>query len=209
MKITLIILLLLLVAWTIYGYFSSRVEQAQYSLVEKKKGYEIRMYAKHIEAQTNLSGDYDQTLNQGFSIVAGYIFGGNKKKQPIAMTAPVTIGSSDQSQNIAMTAPVSVSGTNQSRTISFVMPKKYTMETLPEPTDSRVKIIEVPEKKFAVIRYSGWRSSSKNEQKGQQLLQLLEKDGVNIVSKDYVYAGYSAPFTPPWMARQEVMIEIN
>ena len=209
MKITLIIAICVIVLWTIYGYFASRVEQAEYSVVDKKNGYEIRVYPKHLVAQASVSGNYTESLNQGFSIVAGYIFGGNKKSQPIAMTAPVTIGNTSESQNIAMTAPVTASGTNLNRTISFVMPKEYSLESLPVPTDPRVKIVEVPEQRFAVLRYSGWRSNSLTEKQGKKLLQLLEKDGVSMVSKDYTYAGYNAPFTLPWMTRQEVMIEIK
>jgi len=41
-------------------------------------------------------------LNNGFSIVAGYIFGGNTKKESISMTAPVVA----TSESISMTAPV-------------------------------------------------------------------------------------------------------
>ena len=208
MKIIIICLVLIFIVWTLYGYFASRVENTSYTVIENKQEYEIRLYPKHLVAQTVVSGDYDQSLNEGFKIVAGYIFGGNKKKQPIAMTAPVTLNN-NESENIAMTAPVSVTGTEQGSTVSFAMPKQYTLETLPEPTDVRVKIVEVPEKKLAVIRFAGWRSSSKNQKKSDLLQELLKKDGFNIVSSNYIYAGYNAPFTPPWMTRNEVMIEIN
>lgn len=209
MKITLIVVLSIIILWTIYGFFASRVEQAEYSVIDKKQQYEIRVYPKHLVAQATVSGNYNQSLNGGFKIVAGYIFGSNKKSQPVAMTAPVIVANASDSENIAMTAPVIASGTNQSRTISFVMPKEYTLESLPVPTDPRVKIVEVPEQKFAVLRYSGWRSNSLTESQGKKLLQLLEKDGVRVVTKDYSYAGYNAPFTPPWMTRQEVMVQIN
>jgi len=52
-------------------------------------GYEIREYPSHIVAQTTVQGLYSESLRTGFSIVAEYIFGGNTKKESIAMTAPV------------------------------------------------------------------------------------------------------------------------
>jgi hypothetical protein len=109
--------------------------------------YEIRNYPSHIEAQTTVQGNFDDSINSGFTIVAGYIFGGNTKKESIAMTAPVKEQKVD-SEKIAMTAPVTVDTEGESRIVSFVMPKKYSLETLPEPTDSRVKLVEVPAKKW-------------------------------------------------------------
>ena len=207
-KIILIAIAVLLVLWSLYGFFASRVEQAEYSVVSETKDYEVRKYPEHIVAQATVSGEYDKSLSEGFTIVAGYIFGGNKKQEPIAMTAPVVI-EKDTSTPIAMTAPVVAEGTDESRTISFVMPKKYTMETLPVPTDSRVKIVKVPEQTFAVLKFSWWRSTSRIEKYGKKLLESLNKDGVVTVNDEVKYAGYNAPFTPPWMTRNEVMIEIQ
>ena len=81
MKIILIIAGIF-VLWSIWGYLGSRVEQAEYSILEKKKGYEIRNYPAHIVAETTISNaTYNNAMNSGFSIVAGYIFGGNTKKE--------------------------------------------------------------------------------------------------------------------------------
>ncbi len=209
-KIILIVIAVLLVVWSLYGYFAARVEQAEYSVLSENKVYEVRKYPEHIVAQATVSGEYTESLNEGFTIVAGYIFGGNKKQEPIAMTAPVVIGNEeDTSTPIAMTAPVVAGGTEQSRTVSFVMPKKYTMETLPVPTDPRVKIVKVPEQTFAVLKFSWWRTTSRIENNGKKLLEALNVDGVTIINPEVKYAGYNAPFTPPWMNRNEVMVEIQ
>ncbi len=207
MKITLFVILVLLILWSIYGYFGSRVEQAQYSIVKKANGYEIRNYPRHIVAQTTLTGPYGQSMSKGFSIVAGYIFGGNTKKQTIAMTSPVVMGGGG-SEKIAMTAPVMVESGSETRTISFGMPKSYTIDTLPAPSDSRVKIVEIPDKKFAVLRFSGYRTDSRIQKMEKKLLELLSQDNVEVLSKTS-YAGYNAPGTPPWMTRNEVLVEVK
>lgn len=206
MKILLAIIVILAL-WTLWGYYSSKVEQAEYTVLEKRDGYEIREYPAHIVAQTTIKGNYDAALNEGFSIVAGYIFGGNVKKQGIAMTAPVT---SEQGvpEKIAMTAPVQAMEEGDARIISFVMPKSYTMDTLPTPTDSRVKIVQVPPKKVAVIRFSWFRSSDRIKEKEADLLAALTRDEVQVIG-GLTYAGYNAPWTPPWMTRNEVMVEVR
>jgi effector-binding domain-containing protein len=196
-----------LVLWSVYGYFASRVENVTYSVVESRGEYEIRLYPEHIVAQTVVKGEYNQALSEGFRIVAGYIFGGNTKKESISMTTPVT-ETSARSQSIAMTAPVMATIENESRTIAFGMPKSYTMETLPTPTDSRVQLVTVPEKKMAAIRFSWLRTDDRVQKKKEQLLEALRKDNINIVGEPE-YAGYNAPGTPPWMTRNEVLVEVG
>lgn len=203
----LIVLAVIVVLWSIWGFFGSRVEQAEYTVVRKNKNYEVRTYPRHIVAQATVSGDYMGAMNSGFSIVAGYIFGGNTKQEKIAMTAPV-VEKSGISEKIAMTAPVVVAGDEGSRTISFGMPKGYTLETLPVPNDKRVQIVEIPEKNFAVARFYGYRNSSMIEKATKELKEKLVEDKIEIVGSAS-YAGYNAPGTPPWMARNEVLIEIK
>jgi SOUL heme-binding protein len=196
----------IVLVWSGWGYFSSRVENAEYSVLESRKGYEIRLYPKHIVAQTVVKGSYKDALNKGFNIVAGYIFGGNTKKESIAMTSPV-VENSLKSEAIAMAAPVTATVEGESHTIAFGMPRSYTMETLPIPTDERVKIITIPEKKMAVIRFSWFRTDPRVQSKKQELLDILKKDNFTVVDVPQ-YAGYNAPWTPPWMTRNEVLVEI-
>lgn len=202
----LIVILVVLALWSLWGYFSSKVEQAEYTVVRKANGYEVRTYAPHIEAQAVVDGTYDEALSAGFRIVAGYIFGGNVKNEGIAMTAPVR-SQPKASETIAMTAPVVASAKGDSRVIAFVMPKSYTMDTLPVPTDARVKLVAVPAKKTAVLRFSWIRSADRIQKKEAELLAALARDDVRATGTPS-YAGYSAPWTPPWMTRNEVMVEI-
>lgn len=206
MKILLVVVAAL-VLWTLWGYFSSRVEQTSYSVEKKADGYEIRSYPAHIVAQTTVQGPYGEALNKGFGIVAGYIFGGNTTKQRVAMTAPVT-EQTGPSEKIAMTAPVVASTEGESHVISFGMPSSYTLATLPTPTDSRVKLVEVPAQKMAVLRFSWFRSDARIQEMQKNLFSLLSRDNAQVVGSPK-YAGYNAPWTPPWMSRNEVMVEIQ
>lgn len=203
---TLYILVGIAILWSVWGYFSSRVENTQYSVLNLKNNYEIRLYPAHIVAQTTVKGSYRDALNQGFSIIARYIFGGNTKKESIAMTSPV-VEKSAVSESIAMTSPVMATVEGDSHTIAFGMPRSYTLETLPTPNDARIQIVTMPEKKMAVVRFSWVRTNSRVQSKKEELLDLLKKDKITIVG-EVQYAGYNAPWTPPWMTRHEVLVEI-
>ncbi len=197
--------------WTIWGIVGSRVEQADYSVVKKVNGYEIREYPARIVAQTTVKGSLGESMNSGFGIVARYIFGGNTKKERIAMTAPVVAESNvvgTSSETISMTAPVIATAEGDSQTISFGMPRSYTLETLPSPLDARVKLVTIPTKRYAVSQFSWYRSDARIKRMQEQLLSKLKNDGVKITGS-FSYAGYNAPWTPPWMSRNEVLVEIQ
>jgi hypothetical protein len=44
---------------------------------------------------------------------------------------------------------------SESDSIGFVMPEGLTLKTTPEPLDERVKIIEIPERVVAALKFSG------------------------------------------------------
>jgi peptide-methionine (S)-S-oxide reductase len=206
-----IIFIIVLAIWSIWGYFGSHVEQTDYSVVKKMNGYEIREYPAHIVAQTTVKDTFGESLNRGFNIVAEYIFGGNNKKEKINMTAPVVAQNESgpsKSEKIVMTAPVVATADGDSQIISFSMPRLYTLETLPTPNDPRVKIIMIPTKKYAVMQFSWYRSDARVKSIQEQLLSALARDGVAVQGSS-AYAGYNAPWTPPWMTRNEVLIELK
>jgi len=204
--IILIFLIVLFALWSLWGYFSSRVEQTDYTIVQKARDYEIREYPAHIVAQATVRGTYRVALNQGFRIVAGYIFGGNTKKQNITMTAPVTT-QKETSEKIAMTAPVLATTAGDSHIISFGMPRSYTLQNLPMPNDPRVAIVMVPVKKFAAVKFSWYQTDDRLKKMEKNLLSALGRDHVATVGST-LYARYNAPWTPPWMTRNEVLVEI-
>ena len=220
MYLALLVVVGLLVVWSVLSYLVERsVKTPPYSLVEKRQGYEIRSYEPYITAQVEVSGTYNEALNQGFSILADYIFGNNTKKADIAMTAPVTESESEKlamtapvivkdSEKLAMTAPVIESSNEGVRVISFVMPFEYTLETLPKPNNPRIEIVPQESRKVAVLRFSWFRGSERVAQKKQELLSLLERDGIAPQGQPE-YAGYNAPLTAPWLNRNEILIEIE
>jgi len=206
MKTLLIIIAIFLLVWVVYGYLASQSKEPKFAVLEKKDGYEIREYAPYIEARVRVSGTYREAMTSGFRILAGYIFGGNTTKQSIAMTAPVT---ERKSESIAMTAPVSETVIeNNNRVVAFIMPEGYTLATLPTPNDKRIEIVEVPAHTSAVVRYSGYNNTEKVAEMKAKLLENLKRDGLMVVGVPRG-AGYTPPSTPPFMMRNEVLMDIK
>lgn len=200
MWIPLIVFAVLFALWVAYGYFAVRsVEQLGYKVLDSSKEYEIRQIERHIVAEVSMQGTFQQGGNDAFRIIAGYIFGNNKKKEKIAMTTPVI---EEESEVIAMTTPVIFDEETKNKKMSFVLPAKYTLETLPDPVDSRVKIIEVEPYQVAVLRFRGFPSDSNYANRKEQLTQYLKRDGVEFST--IRSAGYNPPWTPPFMTRLEV-----
>ncbi len=168
------------------------VEQAKYEVLRKIGKVEVRRYPRLVLARVDGYGD------GGFNILFQFITGNNRQKSNVAMTAPVV------SEQIAMTAPV----LSETGSIAFVMPEGLTLETTPEPLDDRVKIVEIPERVVAAIRFSGRWSNAIFKKKSEELLAKIENAGLKVVGKMFSMR-YNGPFTPWFLRRNEVAAEVE
>jgi len=182
------------------------IEEPKYSVAKKDGNIEIRLYESYIVAETVVdTSDFDEASNDGFRRLAGYIFGGNKVRQNIAMNSPVT---TEQSQKIAMTAPVQAERSGSSVRVAFTMPSEYTLETLPVPNDSRVRLRQLPARKFAAIKFSGRWTEENFRQHTEELNIWIQKQGLRISGAPLI-ARYDAPFVPFFFRRNEVLIPVE
>ena len=193
-------------AWS--GAIMSQVEQAPYTVVTQSDAIEIRDYPPLIVAETQVRGERKEAINDGFKVVADYIFGNNVPSEKVAMTAPVIQQSSTKKgESIAMTAPVIQAGKDNEWIVQFVMPSSYSLETLPAPTNDAVKLATIPAKRFAVIQFSG-RATDESIQEQTTLLKQFVSDQHFTALGAPAYAFYNPPWTLPPLRRNEVMIEI-
>lgn len=187
------------------------IEEPQYEVLEKRDGYEIRRYAAYIVAETVVQGGFKDAGNTGFRILAGYIFGDNSAGEKMNMTAPVESRPAGNGVKMNMTAPVTSQraddGSDQ-YAYRFVMESKYTLDTLPAPNDPRVRLLKVDARTVAVNRYSGSWSQSNYDEHEEELLTALRNDGIETVGEPTL-ARYNGPFTPWFLRRNEVMIDID
>ena len=184
------------------------IESPKYSVVSKQPNYEVRQYEPYIQAQVEIESGLNDAVNEGFNILAGYIFGDNKARTRIAMTAPVTEELAAVPQKIPMTRPVTVAASGTGRYIvSFTMPHKYTIDTLPEPNNKRVYLREVAHHKVAAVRFPGRLKDNLFERKEKEIRSVLERDGIAPKSNS-VAAQYDPPWVPGFLRRNEILIDI-
>jgi len=203
-----IVAILFLVGCATAGSVMSQVEIPTYTVTHSNENLniEFRQYKPMIVAQTSQQGERSEAIGQGFRILADYIFGNNSINQDIAMTAPVE---QQANQKIAMTAPVEQQKTTENTwDIRFIMPSEFTMATLPKPNNEAVKLISIPEKHLAVIRFSGLNTDEKLEEYEARLQSYLEQHNIPTTGS-VSYAFYNPPWTLPFMRRNEIMIAVN
>jgi hypothetical protein len=164
----------------VISFFSFRfkgIETPNYKVIKTLGDVEIREYPQMILAQTKLGGKrYESNGNNGFGVVANYIFGGNQQKQKIAMTAPVIMNMSDTDASM-----------------SFVMPSQYQISDLPTPNSTAVSLVSQDSMKLAVLRFGGFSSDEKIAKYAQLLTQVLQENNIRTKGS-LLYMGYNAPW---------------
>ncbi|MHC5119824.1 MAG: SOUL family heme-binding protein [Planctomycetota bacterium] len=182
------------------------IEKVQYAVLEKDRAIEVRDYKAYLVAETRVDSDFKEAGNVAFRRLFNYISGANQTKESIAMTAPVEQQAA--SEKIAMTAPVTQQASGDKFVVSFVMPAKYTLDTLPQPTDPAVVVKEVTGYKAAVIRYSGTWSQKRYQAKKAALEAFIKDNGLTAAGEP-IWARYDPPFQPWFLRRNEVVIPIE
>lgn len=174
--------------------------------VERRCGpVEIRRYGPRIAAETAIEADEEAARNEGFRRLARYIFGGNRGNTKIAMTAPVA---QERGQKIAMTAPVAAQrGAAGQWVIRFFMPSSHTMDTLPAPNDERVRLVDVPGERVAVLRFSGVASTQAIASHTEELLKTLRDNNIETAGEPLMWF-YDPPWTVPFRRRNEVAVSV-
>ncbi len=194
MKIVIIVLLVILIAFTLVQlYFihgQRNIERYPYVVKKKYKRFEIRRYETTLFTSVKLSTKgFKSSSSKGFSILAGYIFGNNERNEKISMTSPVSMSLGD------------------SMTMMFMVPKKFNKNMLPKPNQSGIEFKEEPAKTVAAIRFNGWANDTKIEKYKQNLKAALDAEGIKY-SNQFYFLGYNAPFEV-FNRKNEVIVELQ
>jgi len=184
----------------------AKYEEPNYQVKRKSDDIEIRQYPSVIAAEVQVSTAQKQPENQAFRILAGYIFGKNVARDKIAMTVPVTETSA--SEKVAMTVPVTSVNADGTMIMSFYMPSKYTLESLPEPVDKRIRFTNVPAKSYAVIRFSGTAREQNIDRHEKKLRDYMKDQGLSPKGPA-IRAFYNPPWTLPFLRRNEIWLPIE
>ncbi len=176
---------------TAAGYWMFRatrpgVEKASYEVERADGPFEIRRYPEISVASTARIGGVN---DQAFGRLFRYIDRGNQEERKIAMTTPVLI---DRGAGGSM---------------SFVMPEDEARKGLPEPRSELVTITTRPAGRVAAFTYSGRSERSNEDEAIAGIRRWIAEQGLQPTG-DPVIAYYNAPWTPPFLRRNEVLVQI-
>lgn len=168
---------------------SKDIETLPYKVLQTYSDFEIRAYSEaNFSSVAMTKRSYKEMSGSGFRVLAGYIFGGNEENKSIAMTSPVAMELGD------------------TMTMKFMIPAEYNLDELPKPNNGQIKFSTESEKIVAAIRYGGWTSDEKLEEKKQELIELLAAEGIEHTS-EFTYLGYNPPYEVV-NRRNEVTVEL-
>jgi hypothetical protein len=190
MKIIIIsVLAIMALAQVFISKSTTQTEQRKYQVLKKYENFEIRKYEPALFSSVKLGKkSYSESSSEGFRILAGYIFGDNEKKEKISMTSPVTMELGDTSK------------------MMFMVPKSHDMESLPDPSNSKIVFEKQSEKIVAAIRFDGWANDKKIEKYQSILKTALAKEKIAHNNK-FAFLGYNPPYDLV-NRRNEVIVEL-
>lgn len=186
-------------------WYVAQVEQPEYRSIKRAGPFELREYEPLVVAEVTRAGDRRTAVRQGFRALATYIFAKERPGAAIAMTAPVT---QQRREKISMTAPVThTPASDDAWTIRFVMPSKYGIDTLPAPQNADIRLVVVPHRLSAAIRFSGVATDDLIAAKQAELQAWMKQQGIEAIGQP-TYAYYNDPFTPGFLRRNEVLFDV-
>lgn len=157
--------------------------------VEARRGrLEIRRYPSLRIAETTIDRTWEESLNEGFRRLAGFLFGRNTSHRKLAMSTPV-LGTGDGS----------------GFKVAFVLPED---EPAPEPEDTRIAVQDVPSRRVAVLRFAGHHDARTIARKKTELARALAISGLRPRGEAY-FAAYDPPSTLPLLRRNELWVELE
>ncbi len=193
MKILSIILIIVLILFVISQIWAQRqvsgIETYPYRVDKTYDGFEVRTYERANFIYVTMDArSYAESSSKGFSMLAGYIFGGNDRQQKIAMTSPVVM---------EMDSDV---------TMKFLVPAQYTMDELPKPKNAEVRFATEQERTVAAITFGGFANDEKILAQKDELFKLLAAAGIQHTGQ-WSFLGYDPPFKLIGR-KNEVVVEV-
>lgn len=172
-------------------------ESVEYSVLKADGRFEVRQYPAMVLVAVEGLSD-----NESFRILLDYISGNNGTRRRVPMTAPV-ISSRTPGERIPMTTPV----VSRKGLFAFVLPGGFTADNSPAPLDPRASLVHVQNRKVAVLRFRGRAPERAVRDRTEELLSRAKDFGLQAVGEPFLMR-YNPPFTPGFLRRNEVAVEI-
>jgi DNA gyrase inhibitor GyrI len=169
-----------------------QTEQPDYSVVRADADFELRDYPALVVAEVSNVGTRESASGASFRRLAAYIFANDRPEggEKIAMTAPVLQDEPRPGQ----------------WRMRFVMPAKYTLDTLP-PAPDDIILTQTPARRMAAVRFSG-NASARELALMEARLREWMREARLMPAGEAEFAFYDAPMIPGPLRRNEVLIPV-
>lgn len=167
------------------------IEEPPYSSAALDGNFELRDYPELTVAEVTTRGNRRDAVGAGFRPLAGYIFAKEREGDRIAMTAPVTQTREADGDWI----------------VRFIMPSQYTLDTLPRPAGSSVRLETLPARQMASVKFSGVATDDLIAEQEKRLAAWMTARNLTPAGTP-TYAYYNDPFTPGFLRRNEVLVPV-
>lgn len=174
-----------------YALLFNSDEEVEFATILRDGAFSVRDYPQLTVAETVAQGLRESALALGFLALANYIDGKGRGGPRIGMTAPVLADGDDDGRGW--------------RT-RFVMPARFTPETLPAPGEG-VSIRSLPPRRVAAMRFAGEPADSALVRHETGLRYWMETHGLRAAGP-VEHAFYNSPFVPGILRRNEVLIPL-
>lgn len=178
-------------ATAVYAQYR-QTEEPDFAVVRADADFELRDYPALVVAEVRHSGSRERASGASFRRLAAYIFAQDRPQG---------------GERIAMTSPVLQDETQPGEwRMRFVMPSKYTLDTLP-PAPADIALTQVPARRMAAVRFSGNGSGRDLALMEARLRDWLTTQGL-MPAGEAEFAFYDAPMVPGPLRRNEVLIPV-
>lgn len=172
-----------------------------YRVLVSEGDLQIRSYPAMTVAETIVAGPRKEALNEGFQILADYLFAKSRPGTKLPMTVPVM---QDGGNPMGSDPPTFDDEIEGGWRVRFVMPEGA---ELPEPPFG-VTLVELPARRVGAATFSGVAHDERLEAAGDRLRGWLARHGEACLHSDPEYAFYNSPMIPPPLRRNEVLLAL-
>jgi hypothetical protein len=170
----------------------AKQEQPAYAVASAEQAFEVRDYGAQVVAQHSARGTYRQAVEQGYIRLERYFTGDNSVPEAIELTLPVMVRDDGA----------------EGWTTMLPLPAAYRAETAPRPMDQRIRVVELPPRRVAAVKFSGQLGESVLREHAAELAAWLEGRGI-AHRGDFTLASYDAPWKPAAWRQNEVLVTLK
>jgi hypothetical protein len=194
-----------LIAFAFFAFstMTQAVTGPDYAVLRKHGDVEVRFYSSYTVAQVVVKGNAETAIDQGYPILDDYLCGGNNGRSATMPDSPVPVPT-----RLEAIVPVTQSVVSHGYAVQIVLPKRFSQEPAPPPTDERVNLTIVPQRWLAAIAFSGFWSEMNYAEQLQKLTAVL-RDANLSWSGEPIYARYDPPGTPWFKRRNEIWLTLR